>query len=872
MFSDVADIHGARGNAMKKTILASILVCVTLAGGYSDQWHERADLLWNQAMDSKKRKNYAEAIDFLTRAIVAEGKSGNIRNDEYIMQLRELAEAYGARGDHDSAVKAYGLLRDFTLKIRDRAAQADASMGLARAHVQRSSDDEALKWLAETITLEKELQRQDRLVAAVNQAARVYRKKGDYEKAAEGYSQALVLLDRWGFDENRAALLNNLGTLAFYCGNFTEALAYFSRALELDQKSSLQKHLASDLRNIASMHYALGNHDRALDYYARSMTADRAGGNRLMLAFSLCRTGEIHYYQGRHQQALDAFREALAGIEGVDAAGVRAAIFSGMARADDALANYDRALECYLKALESGASIARDDSMAARLNDIATIYESRGKFDQAFNYYTLALKNREGSLDDVIRAAALRDVGRVLLQQKKYSQAEGYISRALAADRAAGNHDGIIASLAYLGRVRHSQARYEAALELFREATGLLVEVSGSRVSLSENEMDLGRWHIEAAARSGNLDEVLRVHFMMNLCRCAPFLTGDAVNEARKQLKTQSVEAPERGVIIALVNIAWDNPFAVVRTRRETRTLPIDKKAMVKDFFTRYERELSGVPAGVIVAQAGKSSPQKSLDHDLQRIVRLYHSFLEKSDITSADQKLILSLGSDLYRHLFSSSDDMIRTSERIIVLAEDAFTSFPFDTLVDIRGKYLAENHIIIHETMPRTELRGSDGPWELSCVDPKYETAAESGNTERDAERGELRAVYEAMNRRWKVDGGQVLVVPALPQGLAGDERLATLSSLMALAGQRGGALALWPLDDAARKLFMARFSSALSRASTRGVAESLARVKRSFINREMNDEERLIPGDGNVDYRDLVMKMSNPHYWAAYIVNER
>ncbi|HOO73519.1 MAG TPA: tetratricopeptide repeat protein [Spirochaetota bacterium] len=954
---------------MKRAVILFLLVCH--AAAFSNQFHDRADLLWNKAMSAKRDGNYTAAIENLQHAIIAERKSGNIRNSEYLMQLKELASLYITTGDYGRAVKSYDMAREFSVQTGDRASEAEVIFGLGKINIHLNKDDEALELFNQGLTLEKKLGRKDRIINLLNRIAMVHRKKGEYDRAAEVYNQALENLGSSGFEENRAILMNNLGTVNFYRGRYTDALDEYTVALELDRKSMIAKNLSSDLGNIASVYYVIGKFSESLEYYKKALELDIKNNDAGKASLRFCRVGEIYYLQGDFNKSIQAYKSALEYKEGPETSGIRPYVYSGIGKTYDALGQFDKALEYYLMALKGNSLISRDDTITSRLSDIGMLYESRGKYDEAMGYFSLVLKSGNEKLKNMTRSNNMRNAARVLLHLKKYEEALGYINQALGIDREIKNQDGVVRDLGYLGRYYYLRDDFIKARDTFNQATeSISLYYTGER-ALTESEKELFMWEIEVSARCGKPDDAIRVFHKKQLLSSRSFLPEENYKQLHQYLNGPLSTAPENEALVMIANTVWNEPVIIYRDSRKTKSYKFDKKGLVKHFYTLYEKQINEYGAGVTDALNLLKSPlQGSFHYDFQKIVYYYLFLLAKKEINAAEQSSINKFGRDLYEYFFRQIERDLDGMESIVFQMEDVLMSFPIETLVMADGSYVAEKYMVKQRCLEFPEYAIKErGDASLSLWPTLPESGTEpvtldseqyrdflSNEIARKLKLGEgleteyaacgmttggsipfidfeQKAMNSVLDRRGDVnkDGdratidflhpdvigpgsvhlgtmyytssplplitgigisrknGELASIISLKElceigltpelitvssvrgdALLSGESTGLLCAALLCSGCKSAAVPLWPLNDRARALFLSRLHGYL-KDKNMDTARAAALVKRGFINRAGYSGERDLFENESV-YTETIKKLSNPHFWASFILYER
>ncbi|HOW81395.1 MAG TPA: tetratricopeptide repeat protein [Spirochaetota bacterium] len=681
----------------EKSLIAVMCLLISITAGFTNQFHDQADGYWNRAMASKKEKKYKDAIDHLTAAVIAERKSGNVRNGEYLSQLKELGGLYVMTGDIERAEKCYRMIIEFSSRIGDQASESEALFGLGRMYHEHKEYDRAIESFRGSLEIETRINRADRTVAALNGIAGVYRDRGEFAQSAEHYQQAIENLGSADIEENRAALLNNLGTARFFSGDFRQALACFTKAREIDEKGPVKKHLSSDYANMASAYHVMGRLNEAIDLYTRALEIDRKD-NGEKVPSRLFRLAEAHHQKGEYEKALAFSEDSLNAMKDTGDLKNMSHVFSQIGRTYDSMGQYERALENYLKAAEAEGGGDTEAAMS-RLADIGMFYEARGMYDEAYNYFQIALKSGKESAGRLSRAENFRNAGRVLLYMKRYGEAQKYLQQAAGIDESIGNREGLARDYDFLGRGRYMSGQYAEAADIFRKAIDIMEQAGSRGKEPGEQEREAYSWLVAALVKSGTIEKAFEAMLDKSRRECSAYIGTGPVSGKKGGDGEQKAVIPEGAAFIAFVNVAWDEPLVLIKDASGASALNFDKKEMVKYFYGTYGAEINAYSRTMMqILNVMKGASLHNYHYDFQRIIFYYVSLLMKKEITQDEQKMILELGKDLHRFLFRGIDVRISAIKKIYVLSEDALRSFPFETLVRPDGTYLVEKHSFEH------------------------------------------------------------------------------------------------------------------------------------------------------------------------------
>ncbi|TNE65824.1 MAG: CHAT domain-containing protein [Bacteroidetes bacterium] len=156
----------------------------------------------------------------------------------------------------------------------------------------------------------------DGAAGALNDLGIVYTNEGQYQEAADIFSEGLALPDV-GF-ENKVYLMTNLGFALMNTGELEAGLQYTRRCEEYIRNAPVSEEDKTDLLiwvydNLRELYQEKGDYESAEQYYAlkNRLIQQSLSGNRRALALSLITRGRMYLDWGKPQQALQDFHNAL---------------------------------------------------------------------------------------------------------------------------------------------------------------------------------------------------------------------------------------------------------------------------------------------------------------------------------------------------------------------------------------------------------------------------------------------------------------------------------------------------------------------------------------------------------------------------------
>ncbi|NOY37037.1 MAG: tetratricopeptide repeat protein [Chlorobi bacterium] len=298
----------------------------------------------------------------------------------------------------------------------------------------------------EAIVLSRELKKPEKEAQALNDLAKTYFFRGDYEQAEQNYIASLGLYEQIGNNAGIAGTLNNIGVLYRSKGDYGKALEYYQQSLEIKRKMGDKQGIANTRNNIGEIHKFRGEYPEAVKNYQESYELKKELGDKWGMANSLNNLGEIY------------------------------SIWS----------EYEKALGYYLDAAALWDELNNSSGTAGAYHNIGEIYKNLENYDMAEKYYKKAMKIQRATNDNRNLASTLRHLGAIYMDMKKYDIALEDFTESLAFEQQLENKSGVANTLENLGELYFHRREYQMALKTFEQALSINQEI-GNRKGVSSN-------------------------------------------------------------------------------------------------------------------------------------------------------------------------------------------------------------------------------------------------------------------------------------------------------------------------------------------------------------------------------------------------
>jgi class 3 adenylate cyclase/predicted ATPase len=307
------------------------------------------------------------------------------------------------------------------------------------------------------------------------------------KEAVNFYRQAEALAEEYGDDNDKAAVAEGLGDVAYHIGEYGEALLRFDQALRF-------RHTA---RQLADLHRRIGAVHEKRGEYVQSLTSVILGTSLLTpdhtqtveMARLLTLQCRVHHQQGQFEEAIEAGEKALAIVEET--------------------AHYREIAQTY--------------------KELGNAYDQFGQPEQAIANFErgLILLERIGDEHD---ASVIYNNLAIIYYQTDLSRTEEYFRNYLITMQKFGNTWGESMAYQNLGIVAYARANYTRAIELYQTSLNMK-ERLGDNLGIADCHINLG----EAYRAQGNLEQAI-VHLENGLATGIELGSEQTVAESYRQL------------------------------------------------------------------------------------------------------------------------------------------------------------------------------------------------------------------------------------------------------------------------------------------------------------------------------------------------
>jgi len=590
-------------------------------------------------------------------------------------------------------------------RIKNVRTRSGAIIGFGVIEGARGNLAHSLQLTEQGLAMLEEVNDQEAMVPPLINLAIVYRRMGNYDRAAELSARGVTMLKAQppsaGQTAQLSRLYNNIGVMHYNQGNLALAREYLDLSLSLKQDDGGRgtSDLANGYSNLGSLYSALGDYDQALTYFER----------------------------------------AVALFERIGAGNAALTLRNNIAHAHIALGSV-AAAETTLQQTEIVAESANDKrALAHALFLRGLVSRNRGQLIEAIAFQQRSLALRDSVGDMAPLAESYSEMSHLMLRHGRPIEAEADARRAVAL-ASEGRLLGILAgaqlflahALEAQGRTADAQLEFERAIlttEQMRDQAlagersrqAFLRERIGPYVGLSALHSKAGRaWD---ALRTV---EQARARTLLDMVAFGRPTTADLTDAMRSR-----EQALTTGLVFATVSLSEAltrkpiNPTEVTTLEEARDRARIAHQAFTDDLYAAYPRlrlsrgetpalsraDLDAVvPPGTVALEfmvnsdhvwvyvvVGSDHGATVIAHRLQMPPTALMALAERfaKQVSSRDLGFA-GTARELYDALFSDVDVHLASAKRLIIVPDSALWSVPFQALTTSRGRYLIEERAV--------------------------------------------------------------------------------------------------------------------------------------------------------------------------------
>ncbi|MBE8990523.1 tetratricopeptide repeat protein [Nostoc sp. LEGE 12450] len=340
---------------------------------------------------------------------------------------------------------------------------------LARSWKSQSRFREAVQLCKSTLEIAE-----DYLV--LHELARSELQLGEVSKAQKYYQKALDICPAED-EQEKAAIIHNLGILKANSGEIEEAIALYQQSLALKEQIGDVLGKAATLHEMGILKANSGEIEEAIALYQQSLTISEQIGNVQGKAMTLHCLGILKANTGEIEEAIALYQQSLTISEQIGNVQTKAATLHCLGILKANTGEIEEAIALYQQSLALNEQIGNVQGKAATLHEMGRLKANTGEIEEAIALYqqSLALKEQIGDVQG--KATTLHEMGRLKANTGEIEEAIALYQQSLALNEQIGNVQTKAATLWWLGHIAEQQGNYNQALDYLQPALEILQRI-----------------------------------------------------------------------------------------------------------------------------------------------------------------------------------------------------------------------------------------------------------------------------------------------------------------------------------------------------------------------------------------------------------
>ena len=317
----------------------------------------------------------------------------------------------------------------------------------------RGDYDKAARHYEDALVLEERSGDQNSLASTSGQLGVLAQDRGDYDEAARRYEQSGAIFERIGDQAGMAATYHQLGVLADSRGDFDEAARQYQRALDIRERLGDQDSMVNIYHNLGVLAHERGDYDEAARQYQRSLGIEERLGNQAGMGTSHSQLANLARERGDYDEAARQYQQAAAIFERIGDQTGMASTYHELGVLAYEYRDYDEAARQCQRAFDIRERIGDQSGLARSYNQFGILADLRGDYDEAARQYQRALDICEQLGDEIGVATAFHNLGVLANLRGDYDEADRQHRRALRIRERLGYQAGMAESYSQLGNL-----------------------------------------------------------------------------------------------------------------------------------------------------------------------------------------------------------------------------------------------------------------------------------------------------------------------------------------------------------------------------------------------------------------------------------
>jgi predicted ATPase len=273
-----------------------------------------AQLYMEAAAEARRQMRNTMALRYVDRSLALLAPEHVAR---HIEALHERGSLLTVLGRYDEAHAAFDAILRQAWAIGARGRGGAALNRIARIYRQRGEHDRALAYLEKALELFRSASDERGVASTFDDMAQVHRLLGHLDEALAAGKAALEIRARTKDERGQGVSLNTMGYIELDRGNFDAAEARLTKALHIRQTSGDHEGAVQTRIGLGRLAYQRGEVAEAIQIFAEALSAAREMDNQRLQTYLLDSLGEAYAAHGQPDEAEGVLREAKALAEGM---------------------------------------------------------------------------------------------------------------------------------------------------------------------------------------------------------------------------------------------------------------------------------------------------------------------------------------------------------------------------------------------------------------------------------------------------------------------------------------------------------------------------------------------------------------------------
>ncbi len=707
-------------NWISSIVLLALFACSHVYA----QGHQPVDKHRHEALDLEKQGKYIDAAKMYEESAEAAKASPDSGKSNLATDLNQAGYYYSLAGQYNKAVtyleEALAIFKE--LGSEDQVAACLSHFGGIYKSLGRY--DSALEYYEKALEIDKRLGMDDKVAIRLSNIGDVYDSQDQYDKAIEYLEDALAMNNKLGMEAVVASRLNSIGRVVRTQGKYGRAIEYYERALNIDRKLEQNDKISTDLANIGNLFKSWKQYDTAISYYENALDISKDLGQEDKVVLQCNNIGGAYEALGKYDKALEYYEEAFDTAASLEqdnniAIGLNhiGNIYKYCGQYDVAIMHYENAIDIYRK-------LGQEDKVAIQLNCIGEVCKSTGQYDNALRYYKEALEIDRKLGEEADEIFNLKNLDMAYsFYWSKHDKAIIPHKLALATDKKFGKDADISGDLNNIGMVYVLQEKYKTAIEYYNESVSRIEKLRQAtdgevRRDYLADQSFAYQLLASAYIKDNDIYSAFQTIELSKAKLLAERFDGSEWKIGIQEVNQIQETLGEDTAIIVYANVNRDDIIQFAITREEFTGKEVSRKSFVQSSLDKYH-----TPVNTLLMTQHSISKD---NNDFDNIINYYRSLLrgpssqdERGRLAGIDkirgsrhranagespprlpdgQGSLLSgeIGRWLHELLMKPMEAQIRDKKNLVVVPGGVLAFIPFETLIDEKGKYLAESRHI--------------------------------------------------------------------------------------------------------------------------------------------------------------------------------